>query len=275
MYFDGSESRVIALAGRFIKNTVLRRHQIFDPEKGIMPDQQTMPSAPSAFFLLIFNNHRLIYFPETPYAPDLGAFEAAARKFIGLKYRQYIETLYRSGAQRGEPVTKIELRKLHGQPVVNIIPLSNEASIDEFLSRFSRLQRIEFELIKPNSETDGHAIWQQWRQMNGRLEPDKTVVRTDRAEGFDLAEAGKQIADAAASGNQRVRLIGRDENNNKLDGDNDSFKVVAPITDPPSGRRELASRLYTAFTSLLVAGTIRIDAPADDVRAKIRRLESG
>jgi hypothetical protein len=97
-----------------------------------------MPSAPSAFFLLILNNHRLVYFPETPYAPELGAFEAAVRKFTGIAYKRHIDELQRRAADRGEPVTKAALRRLHEPPAVNLIPLSNEASIDDFLTRFSQ-----------------------------------------------------------------------------------------------------------------------------------------
>jgi len=70
------------LAGRFIKDTELRREQIFDEEKGLIKDEQSMQSAPSAFFILILNNHRLIYFPETAHAPDLSAFKSTVRAAV-------------------------------------------------------------------------------------------------------------------------------------------------------------------------------------------------
>lgn len=256
---------ILAISGRFIKNTVLRRHQIFHPEHGVVQDNQTMPSAPSATFLLILNNHRLVYFPETPHAPDLPAFEAAVRKFISVSYKEYLKKLRLAAKGQGSKITVASLQKEYGPPVVNIIPFSNRSTIEGFLSQFSRLQSIEFELIKPNQEIDGSSIWRKWREHNDELHPDKTVVRTEKAEGFNIGDAGKQIAEAAGAGNQRIRLKGRDLDDNKIDGDNNNFRVTAPVFNPPTQRRELASRLFTIFTGLLKAGTIKADAPTDDV----------
>src|ERR1700723_2454744 len=76
------ENPILGISGRFIKNTYLTREQIFDPEKGIVLDPANIQSSPSAFFLLILNNHRLIYFPETAHAPDLKTFRATLYDFI-------------------------------------------------------------------------------------------------------------------------------------------------------------------------------------------------
>lgn len=270
--FGDVKTPIIAISGRFIKSTVLRRYQIFHPDYGVVQDNQEMPSAPSATFLLILNSHRLIYFPETPYAPDLTSFEAAVRKFISVSYHAYLKKLRLAAKEEGSKTTVALLQKEHGSPVLNIIPFSNKSTIAGFLSQFSKLQSIEFELIKPNQELDGSAIWRQWREHNAELHPDKTVVRTEKAEGFNLGDAGKQIAEAGGAGNQRIRLKGRDLDNNKIDGDNNSFRVTAPVFNPPTERRALASQLFAIFTGLLKAGTINADAPTDDVQQKIRGL---
>lgn len=269
----GSDERPIcAISGRFIKNTVLRRHQVFDREKGIVQDSQSMSSAPSAVFLLILNNHRLIYFPETPYAPDIIAFQATARKFISESYVDYLKKLQLAALGEGHPIAMAALKRKHGQPLLNIIPFSNDKTIEMFLSQYSKLQRIEFELVKPNQEIDGSSIWRQWRSYNDELQPDKTVVRTEKAEGFDLGEAGKQIADAAGAGNQRVRLRGRDVHNNILEGDNNDFRVSVPVSNPPTERRALAARLFETFVELLLSGTIQVDESPDDNQDKILKL---
>ncbi|WP_158044891.1 hypothetical protein [Skermanella pratensis] len=268
------DAPVLIASGRFIKNTVLRRTQIYDPSRGLVPDSQTLESAPSAFFALILNNHRLVYFPETPHAPDIPTFEATVKKFISEKYRGFIDKLYKEQAHNLQKITKTQLRKQHAPPTLNIIPLTNEASIEEFIQKFSKLQQIEFELVKPNQEFDGHEIWQELKQYNERLEPDKTFVRTERAEGFDHKEAIKQINDAAASGNQRVRLKGIDADRNRLEGNNESFRVSTKITEVPDTQDGLVARLYQAFTNLLTSGAIRIGSPAEDVTSKIQELEA-
>src|SRR3954447_18011180 len=198
--FGEPNAPVLVASGRFIKNTVLRRTQVYDPERGLVPDLQTLPSAPSAYFVLILNNHRIVYFPETPFAPDLLTFEATVKKFIGMKYRTFIDQLHATSLADGKRITKVDLRKVHQPPTVNIVPLSNEASVEVFLKQFSTLKSIEFELIKPNQKIDGHELWQQLRSYNERLEPDKTIIRTERGEGFDIEEAKAQITDAAGSG---------------------------------------------------------------------------
>jgi hypothetical protein len=54
-----SESE-FGIAGHFIKDTILRRTQVFRPEGGLIHDEAEMQSAPSAFFLLLLSNHKLV-----------------------------------------------------------------------------------------------------------------------------------------------------------------------------------------------------------------------
>jgi hypothetical protein len=91
---EDKDNPILGIAGRFIKNTYLAREQIFDPEKGIVADAASIQSSPSASFLLILNNHRLVYFPETAHAPDLITFRATALDFIKRKHKAFVGRLY-------------------------------------------------------------------------------------------------------------------------------------------------------------------------------------
>ena len=144
---------ILALAGRFIKDTKLRRYQIFDDELGLVRDEQSMSSAPSAFFVLILNNHRMAYLPETPHAPDLKAFEATVRHFLIKRYEQFINEMYtqtQTGAgEREGKITKKALRETHPRPTLEVVPLTGADSIEQFVRRYDRLKKIDFRIVRP------------------------------------------------------------------------------------------------------------------------------
>jgi hypothetical protein len=251
----------MAVIGQFIKKTQLVRHQVFEADKGPVADEASLASAPSAFFVLMLSNHRLIYFPETPDSPDLTSFKATVKRFIGDRYKEYIDDLHREGQQRDEPTTKTALRKLHKSPTLEIIPLTGADSISAFVNRYKVLKSIEFRIVKPNSEIDGHAIFKQIRQLSDDLESHDTRLRTTNSDGLDKDASKQKISEATAQGNQEVTLDGIDHEGNKLKGNNDEFKISAPIGKPPAVKLSLAKRLYQAFSALTANGTIKIDTP--------------
>lgn len=73
---------LIAIAGRFIKNTELSREQYENDKGELIRDTQGMPSAPSAIFVLMLNSHRLLYVAETKFAPNLNTFKATVDSFF-------------------------------------------------------------------------------------------------------------------------------------------------------------------------------------------------
>jgi hypothetical protein len=117
---------LVGVTGRFIKNTQLVREQIFDQRKGIVHDEAALASAPSVFFILILNDHRLIYYPETAHAPNLKTFQATALFFLKRKHREFIDSTYEALRARGEPATKKNLREVHPEPTLEVVPISGE-----------------------------------------------------------------------------------------------------------------------------------------------------
>ena len=84
----------LAIVGRFIKNTVLHRDQVYVDGTGVVPDPATLESAPSSFFTFIINNHKICFFGETAAAPDQSAFGPTLRAFVKRKYEEFIDRLY-------------------------------------------------------------------------------------------------------------------------------------------------------------------------------------
>ncbi len=90
-----SNTRLLAIAGRLIKDTTVERLQIFDVEEDkLVQDEQTLRSAPSAIFVLILNNHKLLYLRETYDAPAPATFGLTLQTLINRKRHEYLRGLY-------------------------------------------------------------------------------------------------------------------------------------------------------------------------------------
>jgi hypothetical protein len=269
---DEPASPVLGIAGRFIKNTQLTREQIFDPVKGLVHDEASMPSAPSAHFVLVLNSHRLIYFPETAHAPDLNTFGATALAFIREKHKDFINRRYNELKEDGEKVTKKQLYIDHPAPSLEVVPISGDEEIAAFVRRYSVLKKIELRLIEPNDEIDGEELFNEIRDYLRPLQPDTTKIEIRNPDGLDVEEAVPRIQAATQTANQEVKLTGLDENGNNLTGDNHTFKVGAPIEVIPPTSKGLTQKLYSTFETLKASGTIKIGDQSPSVTAIMKKL---
>lgn len=279
---EGSNPPVKAIAGRFIKDTELTRHQVFDADKGLVQDEQHMRSSPSAFFVLVLNNHRLIYFPETPHAPTLSEFKATAEHFLRLRHKEYIDELYNrakharaapSESQEKAPrVTKKQLNEAHERPTVEVVPLTAAQGVKAFIERYEKLKNINFRLVKPNSDIDAGEIFAQFRELTNDLNGNRASVTVSNSkEGLDIDAAIETVVEATASGNQDIALNGVDHSGNKLQGSNEHFQISVPIEEVPTTKKGLIKRLYAAIKSLTDSGDITVPKLTDGEADKIRR----
>lgn len=273
---------VKALAGRFIKDTELTRHQVFDADKGLIQDEQHMRSSPSAFFVLVLNNHRLIYFPETPHAPALSEFKATSEHFLRLRHREYIDELYdrakdsreaTSESQAKVPrVTKKQLNEAHERPTVEVVPLTAAEGVKAFIQRYETLKNINFRLVRPNPDIDAGEIFAQFRELTDDLNGNRASVTVSNSkEGLDIDAAIETVVEATASGNQDIALSGVDHSGNKLQGSNEHFQISVPIGEVSTTKKGLINKLYAAFRSLTDAGDIAVPKLTDGEADKIRR----
>jgi hypothetical protein len=279
---ETSDPPVKAIAGKFIKDTELTRHQVFDSVKGLVQDEQRMRSSPSAFFILILNNHRLIYFPETPHAPTLSEFKATAEYFLRLAHKSYIDELYyKAKATRdAEPggktqtprTTKKQLYDLIERPLVELVPLTAAEGVRAFIERYETLKTINFRLIKPNPDIDAGEIFSQFRELTNNLNGNRASVTVSNSkEGLDIKTAIDTVAKATTSGNQDIALNGVDHSGNTLKGSNEHFQISVPIEDAPQTKKGLIDRLYEAFTSLTASGDIALPQISETDAENIRR----
>jgi hypothetical protein len=269
---DQGEVPAVGIAGRFIKDTLLSRTQIFDPEKGLIHDEHSIASSPSAFFLLILNNHRLAFIPETRHAPDLSAFKATAQRFLKEKHKGYIDSLFEQAKDTETQTTKKELLEAHPNPDLELIPLTSTEGIEKFVANYDVLKSIEFRLVKPNDEIDGAEIFREVRDYFGGMDPKQTKITASNKEGLDKDKAIQIIHDASAAGNQEVTLKGTDPDGNRMTGNNDEFKVAVEVRELPETLRGKARKAYGLFEGLVEDGLIRLDQQTQSALEKINAV---
>ncbi|MBO6784152.1 MAG: hypothetical protein JJ899_12900 [Alphaproteobacteria bacterium] len=233
-----------------------------------------MESAPSSRFLLILNQHKLVYLPEVPDAPDFRAFGATVHKFFNDKRDELIRNTVDLWRRQGERVTKAEVSRAIPKPKVTVVALTNRESVAAFVRRYSKLVSLQFQLVDPNQEIDGQETWRNLRAFKEQLASEKTVVSHRSREGLNKESATEQINDAASTGNQIVKLDGKDQEGNDLKGNNEAFSISHPIDEIPDNDEELANLMYSIYEGLKENGIITEDVAAEDVSDQIAEVIS-
>jgi hypothetical protein len=267
----GEPVPLLCMYGRFVHNTLLKRTQVYTPGQGLSPDQAELESAPSSFFVLVLNNHKLVYAHETPFAPSIKVFGTTLKYFVHLKHKDFLNAEYQRLRTTDLPATRQQLNILHPYPEVDVVPLSNPESIIAFIGRFGILRHLEFAVLRPNQEIRAAEMWQGIEERRRRLDARRTIVAHDNGEGLDRTAAVEEIQEAAATGNERVRVSGKDLAGNPLKGDNEHMKteIVAELPDPPLAK---AAQLVTKYEELITTGVLAADIPGQDRVPLLQRL---
>lgn len=258
---DSGSNLDLVIAGQFVKDTKLRREQVFVRNKGVVQDEAEIDSAPSAYFVLVLKNHRLIYFPETHHAPGLGAFKVTAQKFLDKSWSSYTK-------QGNDVVGQVP------RPTLEVVPLTSTDGVEEFVSRFEKLQRVEFRLVDPNPEIDAGEIFEQLRGLKDEMGGDTAkVTLANTRDGLDTENATEVVVAATKSGNQQVKLVGIDVNGNKLSGNNDEINLDSEISPVPVRKKTLTKKLLERFYSFVASGIIQVRRPRKVDQEKLDNLE--
>lgn len=270
---EEARAPLLVVYGRLIKDTLLTREQFYTPERGLEREEGSLATAPSSFFALILNNHKLMYVPETGQAPALGAFQATLQYFLGIKYREYINARFQELRSGPEPTSKKQLYHEIPHPVVEVVPLASKESIQEFLRAFEKITRLEFRILPTNQEWQMGSTFEAIRQMRQSLDARDTKLVHQNPAGLDKQSATEQINEAAATGNAEVELSGTTPEGVRLKGNNRDFSLKAPVTGWPERDVDRAVRLVNLYNDYFEQGIISEDVAADtdDKIGRVRR----
>jgi hypothetical protein len=252
----GPDGTVVGIAGRYIVDTVISREQTYDKNLGLVQSKASMATAPSALFLLILNNHRLLYVKETARAPSLQSFKSTLAAFLARKRKSFIESEY---ARLDGSTTKKKLMESIPQADLRITPVSSEESIGAFMQRFSKLKSLEIKICKRNGEVDNSGLFDKIEESGIELESNSTKLSYSNPQGLNIAGARREVVDASTSGNQLVKLQGIDENGDVLRGNNETFQLLTPIQSLKSKSPYAAARtLYNKFLQLVESNILSV-----------------
>ncbi len=278
MLFDNEGEPIIGVAGRFIKDTTLVREQIFEQEKGLVKDSESMRSSPSALFLLILNNHRLVYVKETRNAPSKESFRSTLLSFLRAKHKQYIDNEYKRFKLLHEEnsdqsvITKKELYETYPRPTLELIPLTSEDSIEQFVKKYNILKMMEISLSDRNDENDNDPFFEELQKRKDALGSKKSIVKHSNSEGLDKNKVITEISEATAQGNQAVTLSGIDNDGDILRGNNEKFQLRKPLEGLSSKPEKAASELYESFAGLVEDGLVKIPQTSKKAKAIIKSI---
>lgn len=263
---------VIGIVGRYIKDTTLEREQIFEKGKGLIRDTGSMRSSPSSLFLLILNNHRLVYVKETKDAPSKESFCSTLRNFLRSKHKQHIEAEFdrfkaiRDSDPESEMVTKKDLYEATPRPTLELIPLTSEDSIEQFVRNYSVLKTIEISLSDRNDENDNDPFFEELQKRKDVIGSKNSTIKHNNSKGLNKEKAITEIAEATEQGNQAVKLVGIDNDGDILRGNNEKFQLRKPLEELNSKPVRAAHDLYSSFIGLVEDGLIKI--PVTSQKAK-------
>ena len=260
---------VLAVCGHFVKNVNLTREQTFDKNGQLIKAPASMPSSPSAFFVLILNTHRLVYFAETAHAPDLKSFETTAANFIKRYRERKINEEYKASQAK---VTKKALQEQLPRPTVTVVPLAERERITDFINRFETIKLVKFRLIKPNHETDASEVVSAVRETIGAMKPDHLDIIATNSAGLDISQVKQVVGEATEVGNTDIAIKGEDKDGVQIRGTNDEFALTVDLEKAESTDAGLRGQLYNMYQELVAAGKIKLGDGLGHVADKIKSI---
>lgn len=266
---------IVAITGHFVKDTMLRRQQIFRPDRGLVASEAQIESAPSAFFVLILNNHRLLYFAETSGAPSLESFGATAQALLREEWAKFIrerlrhENVTRRGVER---LKLMDMKKRLPPPVLRVLRVAGEDAIEETIARFGKITQVRIKLIQPNDENDASEMIDSVEKTFRPSNPSRLEIVASQPSGLIPEEVSEAVIDASHNQNTEVIVSGLDQEGLTLKADNDEFALSTDISDPPLDDGELAEAAYRVYQDLVAAGKIKSLAVLRHLAEKIERI---
>jgi hypothetical protein len=276
---DENNSEAIGICGRLIKDTKLRREQVYVEGEGLLQDHEEMQSSPSALFLLVLNCHRLVYAKETSDGPSKESFRSTLLSFLRQTHSRILtekcDALKDEGLSRKDTRNKKEaLAEKYQKPTLELVALTSGESIEEFINSYELLTQIKIAFADRNDETDLDDFFEQVQKAKDDVDSKKTTLIHTAKSGLDKEAAINQVTSATAQGNQNVTLVGSDESGDRLVGNNEKFQLKTELDNLNSSPRRAANQMFKAFSELVASGRVRIPNTGKKTLAAIERISA-
>lgn len=262
---EDSVPPVLGITGRLVKNTILTREQVFDGSD-IIEDHDELETAPSSFFLLILNTHRLILCKEVSGAPTIQNFQFTSQYCLKKQYEEYINELYETELKehRVNPdhqrITKKALRSNTKPPKLRISSLTDEQSLEDFIITFKKIKKVTIKLLPTNQEEiDNDSFWEAVDNTSDEMGSNNTSVHFANSDlGLKHESVLEQLTSATKLANSGIKLDGYDDDGDILKGDNENFSLSSEMSDLSKETEQAAEESYQRFEELVEEGKITL-----------------
>lgn len=270
----------IGIAGKIVKNTKLKRDQIYSPQNGIIEDHEELESAPTSMFVLILNNHRLVFVKEVPGAPGLQAFGATCSKFFREQHTKFIDESFKSNndnsALKKEPkhITKKDLIKKYPHPSLRVTPLTDSKGLHEFIGKFQKINKLVITLLPTNNEDiNNDGFWNDLDDTRDKMGSKKARIDfANNKDGLETQEVLKQSGFATKLANSEIRINGFDKHGGTLKGNNKDFSLTVETEDLQKNVKNAGPSLISTFLDLVHSKSIAVPSPSRTVTQKIQSI---
>ncbi len=277
---DDKNSPELGITGRIVKNTKLKREQIFSKESGLVEKTGELETAPSSTFLLVLSNHRLILCQETTGAPNIQNFQSTSQYCLSARYREFIQEEYDKDKEEKEKNnelaarTKKALKEYLPRPFLRITPLPDKQDLNSFVGRFKHIDELTIKLLSTNNEEiDNDDFWASLDSVGNEMNSKRTALKfSNTKEGLNADEALEQTSSATGLGNSEVKFKGYDEQGDTIRGSNDDFSLTVELEDIPKDIERAAQVKYGQFKHLVQSQVIKLPQLVDNAAEKVKSI---
>ena len=270
----------LVLAGRLVKNTKLKREQVYRSDEGIINDKRELESAPTSFFLLILSSHRLLYMKEVAGAPPLATFQSTCQNFLKRSHKSFIDREYdKNNAERStnstiKRITKKKLVLDYPYPILRITTLTDPTSLRSYVDQFEKIEELTIKILPTNDEDiDNDDFWNalgDCRERMGGKSYAETKFR-NKADGLNQEEVYEQSSLASEHANSELKLKGKDSSGGNMRGNNDDFQLSVDISEDTKQKNIglTAQVLFSKFLEQIRIENIVVPKSAQSVIQKL------
>lgn len=274
---NNKEEPVLGISGRIVKNTKLKRDQIFRSNGGIIEDRSELETAPSSTFLLILNTHRLILCKEVAGGPTIHNFQSTSQLFLKNQHKKFIDAEYERAKLNREQnpeldrKTKKALLEEYPYPLLRITPLSDKQTLKEFVNRLQHIEKVTIKLLQTNKEEiDNDDFWSDLGRRREEMNSKAAKVEfSNTKEGLDSKKVYEQASAASGLGNSEVNFKGYDRQGDTIKGSNEDFKLTVELDEISKNAKKAAFQKYATFKHLVNENVIKLPKLEGGVVAKI------
>ncbi len=273
---DDDSEPVLGVVGRFIKDGKLTREQVYKDGE-LQRNRRSMQSSPSALFVLVLNNHRLIYVKETPDAPSKSAFRSTLHSFLKQVHKEFVKENFALidediDSREERKAAKDEFSARFPPPTLQVIALSTEDSVEKFISRYDVLKQIKITFTETNDESPMGKFFAKLKESKEAIDSEATSIIHRAKDGLDKEEAVAQVSSATEQGINSVTLRGIDEGGDILLGNNEKFQLKKPVEDLSDNPVEAAKEMYETFADLVKTGVVKVDKTKGAAKKLLRAI---